>query len=486
MKTKKLLIVGGGTSGLISGLILKTAFPELTVNLLESSAIGIIGVGEGSTEHWNDFIRFCGISKKELVEETNATFKYGINFVNWNGDNKNYFHAVNGEFNELGPNGIRPVYLHLVANDADPLQMQGHYVAESLLPENNYNINQFHFDTFKLNEFLHKKCNERGIKFIDDVVTSVSFDEQGFINAVVGQSGEKYEYDFYIDSTGFKKLILNGSMGIKWNSFQKYLPMNAAIAFPTERTEDIPAWTLSRAMSAGWAWRIPTQERFGNGYVFNDAFLDFEGAKAEIEALYGHEINVAKEIKFDAGCLEKLWNKNCVAIGLSGIFVEPLEASSIGTSIQQAFELAKLLPSFVPGNYHAENKYNKTITEVFNNILDYIALHYRVKRRDTDFWKSTETLPLPDGLQELLEIYNYKTPTDADFANNEVLFKSANWIMVMHGLGLLDRYVAQNDLNYLNDLEKNMLPYKVPNFDNISFVSHRQSLNNLKGKSKND
>ena len=480
MKTKSILIVGGGTSGLVSALMLKTAFKNAKIDLIESSEIGIVGVGEGSTEHWDSFMRFCGITKQELVQEAGATFKYGINFIDWNGDKKNYFHAVNGEYNQIGVNRIQYMYLYLISQGVDPLEMQGSYVADSLLPENNYNINQFHFDTFKLNKFLHKKCKELGINIIDDTLESVSLDENGFITSVNSGSKKSYAYDFFIDSSGFSKFILGKSYGINWRSYQKYLPMNAAIAFPTETTPDIPAWTTARAMTAGWSWRIPTQERYGNGYVFNDAFMTADAAKQEMEELYGHEISIAKNLKFDAGRMEKIWHKNCVGIGLSTLFVEPLEATSIGTTIQQIFLLIEKLPSFIPGNISAESTYNKSIEEIFDNILDFIALHYRVKRCDTEFWRSIDEVPIPPGLENLLEVYRYKTPTDYDFQNNKSLFKAANWIMVMHGLELVDKTLAYQDLEYLSELEKNMLPYRVPNFDGIKFISHRQSIENLK------
>jgi thioredoxin reductase len=215
MKTKSVLIVGGGTSGLISALMLKTAFKNIKVDLVESSEIGIIGVGEGSTEHWDSFMRFCGITKQELVREAGATFKYGINFINWNGDNKNYFHAVNGEYNQKSLNKIQSMYLYLISQDADPLEMQGSYVADSLLPENNYGINQFHFDTFKLNTFLHNKCKDIGINIIEDTLESVSLGESGFVTSVNSTSKQSYTYDFFIDSSGFSKFILGKTYGIK-------------------------------------------------------------------------------------------------------------------------------------------------------------------------------------------------------------------------------------------------------------------------------
>lgn len=481
MKTKKIAIVGGGTAGTVTALILRSYFSNVQIDLIESGEIGIIGVGEGSTEHWAKFMRSANINLKELFQETDATFKYGINFANWNGDNRSYIQSVSGEFNAQGPNNSKFIYANLIANNVDPLALVPPTTIKSELRENNYSINQFHFNTFKLNKFLHKKCAEANIRLIDAKLTDVLLTEDGSVKCLTSEDGRTFEYDFYVDSSGFAKVIMNKAMGIKWKSYAEYLPVNSAIAFPTERLEEIPAWTLSRSMKAGWLWRIPTQERFGNGYVFNDKFLDFEGAQKEVEELYGHPIEVAKKIKFEAGCLEKSWHKNCAAIGLSSSFIEPLEASSIGTSIQQAYVLAESLPMYVPGNTMAEERFNRNSDIILENILDFVALHYKVKRNDTDFWKYVKTLPTPPGLEKLLEIYNHKFPSDVDFENKAVLFQAANYIIVMYGLGLIDPEVAKNEINNLPGIVKENINYHMPNFFKADWnaISHRQAINNL-------
>jgi tryptophan halogenase len=479
---ESLAIVGGGTSGLVTALILKKSYPNLKIDLIESKAIGIVGVGEGSTEHWTAFMKACNIDKAELVRETDATFKYGINFANWNGDGRSYFHSVNGEFNIDGPGNIKFLYAHLISKGVDALHLVQPYVIKSELVEGNYGINQFHFNTFKLNDYLHKKCTDSGVNFIEAEIESVKVLENGEIDSVLSTDGRHFKYEFFIDSTGFSRFLMQKSLGIKWQSYSKYLPMNSAIAFPTENLDEIPAWTLSRSMNSGWLWRIPTQTRFGNGYVFNDSFLDFEEAQKEVENLYGHDINVAKKIKFDAGKLERSWHMNCAAVGLSSSFIEPLEASSIGTSIQQAFLLADYLPSYIKGSKFAENEYNKNTDSILENILDFVSLHYRCKRNDTDFWKSVKDLPITDSLNEKLDLYKYKLPSNHEFQNNRVLFQAANWILVMHGLGLISKDVADSDLKILPKLLRDNAHIHLPNFfddKNFKFISHREAINNL-------
>ena len=212
MKTKTLAIVGGGTSGLVTALILKKYFPKLQVDLIESAAIGIVGVGEGSTEHWAKFMRHCGIDLKELFEETDATFKYGINFDNWNGDGKNYIQSVNGELNQNGPAGSKFIYASFVAKGLDPLKMVQPWVSTSTVIDHHYGINQFHFNTFKLNEYLHKKCANAGVNLIEAEIGNTVLDDNGYITSLEAKDGRIFSYDFYVDSTGFARAIVHLSL----------------------------------------------------------------------------------------------------------------------------------------------------------------------------------------------------------------------------------------------------------------------------------
>jgi len=482
MYLNNIAIVGGGTAGLVTALMLKKTYPKLKIDIIESDKIGIVGVGEGSTEHWSPFMVHCDISISKIIKETDATFKYGINFDNWQGDGKNYIHSVSSSFATECQTGSKIVLAWVIANGGTPKDIVYPYVEKSQHRKPFWSINQFHFNTHKLNKFLHDLCEQRGIGIIKGEINNVDLDEDGSIKQLVGTDGRIFDYQFYVDSTGFHKLLLHKAMGVKWESYQKYLPMNSAIAFPTERQEHIPSWTLSKALDAGWLWRIPTQERFGNGYVFNDSFMDFEQAQREVETLYGHPVEVAKKIKFEAGKLEKFWVKNCAAVGLSSSFVEPLEASSIGSSIQQGFLLCDLLSAYRPESTYCEKEFNTRSNTLISNILDFVALHYVTKRNDTDFWKSVKTLPRPDSLEEKLEAFKHRMPNKSDFMNRNVMFKESNWIMIMHGLGLIPKEVAQSELAFQPD---HMMETMKLNIDNIlgkhdmkpeDFVSHRAAL----------
>jgi hypothetical protein len=474
----KIAIVGGGTSGLVTALILKQDNPKFHIDLIESKKIGIIGVGEGSTEHWSTFMHHCNINLAELIEETDATFKYGINFVNWNGDNQRYIHSLSGELTVESQTGLKFLFADMIARGEPSDNLVPDHVVNNLHIKPYHGVNQFHFNTFKLNEYLHKLCEKRGIGIIEDDIAHVQLDEDGCVDYLLGKY--HHYYDFYVDSTGFGRIINQKSLGAQWISYSKYLPLNSAIAFPTERLEDIPSTTLSRSMDCGWLWRIPTQNRFGNGYVFCDRFITAEEAHREVEELYGKELEIAKHVKFDPGRLDKAWSKNCVAIGLSASFIEPLEATSIGCSIQQAFMLTNIIHSYDKRNTYAEDYYNHHFAELLDNILDFVALHYRCKRNDTAFWKYATSLPLPPGLEQRLEMYQYRYPDKGDFLNHYNMFREANWIQVMHGLGLIPPTIAQRRLHYepdhiLSSIQINFNAMK-REMNAAEHVSHREAL----------
>ncbi len=480
MQIKDIVIVGGGTSGLICALILRKTYPHLKIDIIESDSVGIVGVGEGSTEHWSNFMFQCEIDVYRLIRETDATFKYGINFVNWNGDGKNYIHSIENSFTLENETNYKYLLAYLIANSENEQSIVPPHIEKSLHLEPYDIINQFHFDTLKLNKFLHTLCKERNIGIINSKIKTVEVNEHGFIRNLISDNNIKFEYDFYVDCSGFHRLLVEKSLGAEWISYKKYLPLNSAIAFRTETTEQIPSWTLSRSMSNGWLWQIPTQQHYGNGYVFNEGFISVEEAKKEVEELYGHRIEIGKHIKFDAGHLNKFWIKNSASIGMSGGFVEPLEASAIGFGIQQSFLFSKLISTYSKNINYSEKTYNKLSIELIENIIDFVSLHYCVKRNDTEFWRYVKNLPKTDTLNEKLNIFSTHFPASCHFSNRDLMFKESNWIYVMHGLGLIPKNVAKTvvDLQpqHVKDSIKHNLNY-IFETNNKTFVNHRQALN---------
>jgi tryptophan halogenase len=485
-------IVGGGTSGMVTALMLRKAWPTLKITVIESSQIGIVGVGEGSTEHWKKFIDQVGISVFDLIRETGATYKIGIKFTNWHGDGTHYFHSLVEDYCNHSPDcGLPYMWYKMLGENWDPLKT--HSVSGQTgrhFEPLHTNLSQYHFDTHKLNTFLHKTCSERSIDIIDAIVEDVILDNEGYVSELKFDNGLTFKDEFFVDCSGFKRIIIS-KLGAVWVDKSAELPMNAAIAFPTGYQEHIPSWTEATALSSGWAWRIPTQERFGNGYVFCDEFINETQAYDEVQQHYTKNLGIkeplqiGKKFKFAAGHVDQFWIKNCVAVGLSGVFVEPLEASSIGTTIQQSFILSPSLGFFTRGESLTAKKYNEVMQGVCDNIVDFIQLHYITQRDDTEFWKWIKhNLKLTDFNREYLPYFRKNMTNVFYFNDHFTLFKHLNFIQVMHGLRLfypekmkevytnhLSRY--EGDINKILNLNGNMEVIK-------DSFSHREALNILK------
>jgi hypothetical protein len=474
-------IVGGGTAGLVSALILKTRFPNSEVDLIKSEKIGIIGVGEGSTEHWQDFADYVGISNDELIKETDATFKIGIMFKDWGVPD--YMHSIQDGYNLLLQNQYPYIYANIIKDNvhSDNLSNKGFWQNKinTWYFENNQSpVAQYHFNTFKLNKFLTDKVLAKGVNIFDDEILEVNHDSEGNISTLVSKD-YTYEYDFYIDSTGFRKLLIS-SMGAKWISHKDYLATNSAIVFQTPDTENYNMWSLAQGMKYGWMFRTPTYGRWGNGYIFDDEFITPEQAKAEVEEVLGHEITIGKHIKFDPGALDKTWIKNCCAVGLSSSFIEPLEASSIGATIQQVFMLINSLAGY---NQTTIDHYNSSYRSVVENIRDFIVIHFLCKRNDTEFWKKVSNLPIPDSLQEKLDLWRDRIPCEMDFDKDSkyIMFKSLHFLMVAHGLELFNTEGIKQEFESLSrdirfDADNVVKDLKNENDVNEEFVTHKEFL----------
>lgn len=450
MKTvKRIAVVGGGTAGFVTALILKTRL-NAQVDIIHSSKIGVIGVGEGSTEHWREFMTFIGETPFSIIQQCDATFKLGIMFQNWG--ESDYFHSIQSGYS-LSHGQTPTGYLKIISDTSDPKKMSDSNIwnnkvyLDSISNPNSSPSNQYHFNTFKLNEFLHKKAKQLGINIYDDEIEDIVLNDSGEISSLKGQH-QNYNYDFYIDSTGAKKLLMT-KLGAKWQSYSKYLKLKAAIAYPTSDTDEYNQWTLTRAMDYGWMWRIPVWGRWGNGYVYDSDYIEESQAKAEVEKYLGHEIEIGRSLKFDPGTLDKFWIKNCVATGLSSSFVEPLEASSIGSTIQMAFLLMHLLPVY---DDISINTYNKHVTDIVENIRDFVALHYITKKDNTQFWRDIQKMPIPESLQANLEKWKTRIPIKMDFADKSpyIMFTELHHIHVLQGLGLFNRDALIDQYKGLN------------------------------------
>ena len=482
------VVLGGGTAGLVSSLLIKDKYPTINVTVVKSNDIGIIGVGEGSTEHWKRFMDTIGMNVFELIRETKATIKIGILFNEWNSSPNSYVHSVDGfSINKHGRPDEKLLSILDGINNPYPVS-NGFYdlfFKHSTVPAENLNppSNQFHFDTFALNEYLVKFCKLKGIKFIEGKVNDVLLDEQGFVSSLLMEDTSKVQGDFFIDCSGFRRVIAS-KVGTSWISKKKHLPLNRAIAFPTEHEFDnFEPYTTSTAMKNGWVWKIPTQERYGNGYVFSDEFCTSEQALEEFNFFFNKKINsVARDIKFEAGIVDKVWNNNVLCVGLSSSFAEPLEAQSIGFTIVHSFTFLEHFDSWCIDKELSQNQYNKKMNVIFDNVIDFIQLHYLGDRDDSSFWKNkqfektdflTEFLPLmKQGRFDILDI------------DHRCMFKAANFFQVVFGLGMFDLQSIKKmlDLNVseFNNFLVQQNRKNIGDIKNISRLSHKQYLTTIK------
>jgi len=434
-------VVGSGTAGLISALQLKHLLPGLDISVVSSSDIPIVGVGEGSTEHWTAFERRVGIERRNLVRDCDATYKFGIRFKDWTHHTPDYFHSIGNSGEMRGT--CNELYSYLASQDIQLTVAAYHkdLPAGYVRDEGGHDqTNQFHFDTFKLNSFLTDRCSDAGVEFIDAEITSVNRDlEHGDIVSL-GAPGQEIPGDFFIDATGWSRSILSRvTESIEWVSFSDYLPCDSAIAFPTLPREDgILPYTTATALSAGWRWELPTSRRRGNGYVYSSAHCTFDEAVREASAEQ-ELLGPVKSFNFDPGYVANSWEHNCCAIGLSSGFVEPLEATSIAASINQSLLLSSYLPVYRPGDQKLRDRYLRVMDSMMENTLAMIALHYVSDRNDSPMWKDQQLAPRPPLLEELLDIWQHRGPENHDVPNTGFeLFQAPHFWHVALGQGVIN------------------------------------------------
>lgn len=389
----KISIVGGGTAGWLCALFLQKFLPHLTITLIESEKIGILGAGEGTTPGFSFFLKQVNIDEEEFIRETKSTIKWGVDFINWGGDNTSYNHDF----------------------------FTGQHA--------------FHFNAKKVAEYFKKIALERGLIYIVDDVVNVEFDNDNNINKILLESSNYVDTDFVMDCSGFKRLILGQFYKPNWISYEEHLKVNTAIPFFLPRNEtDLNTRTKAITMKYGWMWMAPIQGRWGCGYVFDGNMISEEEATKEIEEYLGHSFESPKTFHFSSGCYEEVWIKNCLAVGLSSGFIEPMEATSLMTVLVQLKILLKHFP-----NKDIE-KYNKYIKSVNDQNMWFVYYHYMCDRKDTEFWKFYNDIKnMPNGLTKIYdENLNFRFNNNSEeyeklFSDSEPVYITRSWHLVRGG-----------------------------------------------------
>ena len=451
----RVVIVGGGSAGwMTAAAISRIVAAGVAVTLVESDEIGTVGVGEATVPSLLDFNAALGIDENEFVAATQGTFKLGIEFVDWGKLGNRYVHPF-GKFARpmLGIN-FHQIWLrqHLLGQpDTDPGALGDYAIAiaaarrgrftkpagnpEAVLSAMGY---AYQFDAGLYAKFLRKHAEAGGVVRVEGRIEGV---EQaplnGHISAVVLEDGRRIEGDFFVDCSGFRALLLGETLGVPYRSWQHWLPCDSAIAVPTASIAPPTPYTRSSAEQGGWRWRIPLQHRVGNGHVFSSAHTDNETAmRLLLAGLDAPAIGDPRHLRFTAGRREKLWEKNCLAIGLSAGFIEPLESTSIHLIQSGIFRLMALFPD--RGFSQVEiDEYNRLLIEEYENIRDFIILHYHAtERSDSDFWNHCRTMDIPDSLSARIELWREKGRL---FRANNTLFTEESWIAVLMGQNIVPR-----------------------------------------------
>lgn len=471
---RKVTIVGGGTAGWMTAAVLSQWLSKVEIKLVESDEIGAIGVGEATIPHIRNFVALAGLDELKMISESKATFKLGIQFVDWGAPGETYIHG----FGKIGRDmlWLHPHQLWLAARERNP---------DSVLHFDHYSINcvaclknrfafpdgrnpnspladmdyAYHFDASLFARYLRAESEARGVTRVEGrIVEVIQRPESGFVSSVRLSDGREVDGDLFIDCSGMRALLIGDALGNGYEDWKHWLPCDRAQAVPCASVEPLTPYTRSTARKAGWQWRIPLQHRIGNGYVYaSDLISDEEVAESLLGNLDGEALADPRPVRFAPGRRLKSWDKNVIAIGLSSGFLEPLESTSIHL-IQTGIH--RVLAMFPSTGFSAADidEYNLQARTEYEDIRDFIIAHYKVTRRTGDpLWDHVRTMEVPDSLKARLDLFQ---SSGRFFKHNaQELFAEESWVQVLLGQGLkmrpdpVTQFVSDEQLNsFLSDL----------------------------------
>ena len=448
---RKVVIVGGGTAGWMAAAALTRIMgdlPGFSVTLVESEAIGTVGVGEATIPQIIGFNRMLGIDEMHFMRETRATYKLGIEFVDWLRPGHAYVHPF-GSFG-LDMLGVEFQHFYLRGRElgeTDPIDAYsiaamagkaGRFFwpqadnPKSPMSKLSY---AFQFDAGRYARFLRTLSEGAGARRVEGRIVDAGQDsETGFVSHVELEDGRIVEGELFIDCSGFRSMLLGQAMDVPFNDWSKWLPCDSAVAIPCELGGRNEPLTRATARPAGWQWRIPLQHRLGNGHVFSSAHIERDAATDLLLAnLDGKPLADPNQLSFTAGHRTRFWEKNVVALGLAAGFLEPLESTSIHL-VQSS--IARLMALFPDTRFNAVEiaRFNMETLREYNDIRDFLVLHYRASERDdSEFWRYCRNLEAPGGLSEKIDMFR---SSGRIFRENNELFTEASWLSVLLSQGI--------------------------------------------------
>jgi tryptophan halogenase len=452
-RIRKVVIVGGGTAGWMAAAALSRVLAggNIDIRVIESEAIGTVGVGEATIPHIQYFNRLLGIDENDFVRRTAATFKLGIEFVDWGRIGQHYIHPFGSYGQEMEgihfhhfwyrqsqAGGALPLDRYSIgvgAARASKFQRPDPSLVNSPLATIAY---AFQFDAALYARYLRELAEAAGAQRTEGRIVDVRLDaETGHVDTLLLEDGSAVAGDLFIDCSGFRGLLIEGALGTGYDDWSHYLPCDRAVARACERVGDPLSYTRATAKAAGWQWRIPLQSRTGNGYVYCSDHIDDAEALRTLDAgLDGKPVTDPNFLRFTAGVRRKAWNRNVVSLGLASGFLEPLESTSIHL-IQSG--IARLLTNFPDRNFNAPDidYYNRRTRLEYEQIRDFLILHYKATERDdTAFWDRCRTMPIPASLEERIAIFRENARL---YRHDNELFSETSWLAVLHGQNIVPK-----------------------------------------------
>lgn len=489
---RKIVILGGGTAGWMCASLIqhRLAAKHFETLLIESPDIGIIGVGEGSTPQLKVFFDTLGIAEIDWMPKCNATYKNGIRFTDWSANTKHtsYFHPFPSMPDRQTAGGFLVNCLsrrhgHNVDPHPDQFFLSTLLANQSISPKTkpgfpltlNYG---YHFDSGLLGNFLKQHAIQQGVQHKPAKVTEAKMHLDGSIKSLISDSGQEIAGDIFIDCSGFNSLLMQKTLGVKFRSFEENLFNDAAVAIPSKSATPTACQTRSIAMPCGWRWEIPLTNRIGNGYVYSSRYLDSTEAEAQLRLslnLVDSDLT-AKHLKMNVGQVEKHWHKNCVSIGLSQGFIEPLEATALHL-VQETID--GFISAFEAGEFSTthQQEFNQRIRARFEGVRDYIVCHYKTNSRtDTAYWQDNRNnLHLSDSLRAILDCWDKGGDLTEEINRQKIAayYPAVSWHCLLAGVGRFTPLgvtkAATHEVN-VNDIRHFIQQCAQ------GFISHKQAL----------
>jgi len=459
LQKHSIVIAGGGTAGWMTACLIAQAWPAVQISLIESPDIGIIGVGEGSTPSLKRFFQTLNIPDSEWMSACNATYKTNIRFINWStaSGNSSYSHPF---ISQLDTFSEKAFYSNCfsrrmgfeVETSPEKFLFNG-YLANAgkapIVPAHfPFRIEYgYHFDSLLLGQFLRTKALQLGVAHLPLTIDAVTQEPDGRIKQLICNDGRTVSADLFVDCTGFSSVLMQQTLAVPFESFASNLFNDSAVVLPTAALTDLPVETKATALSSGWAWQIPLQHRTGNGYVYSSAFISADQAELELRTQLGllDSAVQARHLKMKVGQLQQHWYKNCLAVGLSQGFIEPLEATALHL-VQTAVETFIDQYQFSAATPLQQQQYNQLISGRFERVRDYIVAHYKLNSRDdSHYWRANRAnTELSDSLLQILDCWYRKNDLDQEIKRQQLSshFGTSSWHCLLSGYGVYPALVT--------------------------------------------